>query len=214
MKQWIEFFLGTREWSDKTFFEDNKNLFHDYLLPHLPSVSSKAQLLDRRVKVGDEFISHISVADVFIFTCGLTEQWVTRCDETLTICPGTVVGKYDPEQHYFINLDFSDILHDLSKIEEYILKLNPGINFIYTVSPVPLTATAEEEHVLVSTCFSKSKLRAAVGEHVRKSKKSEYFPSYELITHSNLGDWRFESNLRSVSSNGCLLYTLTLPTKA
>ena len=202
MKQWIEFFLGTREWSDKTFFEDNKNLFHDYLLPHLPSVSSEAQLLDRRVKVGDEFISHISVADVFIFTCGLTEQWVTRCDETLTICPGTVVGKYDPEQHYFINLDFSDILHDLSKIEEYILKLNPGINFIYTVSPVPLTATAEEEHVLVSTCFSKSKLRAAVGEHVRKSKKSEYFPSYELITHSDLGDWRFESNLRSVSSNG------------
>ena len=115
-------------------------------------MSSEAQLLDRRVKVGDEFISHISVADVFIFTCGLTEQWVTRCDETLTICPGTVVGKYDPEQH-FINLDFSDILHDLSKIEEYILKLNPGINFIYTVSPVPLTATAEEEHVLGTNAF-------------------------------------------------------------
>ena len=55
-------------------------------------------------------------------------------------------------------------------------------------------------HFLVSV--SPEHLWINVGEHVMKSKKSEYFPSYELITHSDLGDWRFESNLRSVSSNG------------
>jgi hypothetical protein len=202
MKQWLEFFLRRRKWSDQTLYQDNENLSYDYLLPHFDPVSSPVELSRKRHMIREEFISQISIANVFIFTCGLTELWSTRLGEVLTICPGTVFGEYDPKAHYFQNLDFGDILEDLSKIEEYISEFNPNIKFIYTISPVPLTATAEDEHVLVATCFSKSKLRAAVGEHVRKSKDSKYFPAYELITHSNVGDWRFESNLRSVSTNG------------
>lgn len=132
----------------------------------------------------------------------MTETWQTLNEEILAIAPGTSFGLFDPQKHKFINLSFGEILDDLKQVERLIYFINPEIKFIYTVSPVPLTATAESEHILIANNFSKALLRAAVGTHVKLSKNANYFPSYELITHNTVGDWRFEKNLRSVSDAG------------
>ena len=65
-------------------------------------------------------------------------------------------------------------------------KVNPEIKFLLTVSPVPLAATAEAEHVVTSSTYSKSVLRAVAGELCRQYDCVDYFPSYELVT-SHLG---------------------------
>ena len=200
--QWLEFCFGKRTWSKHTFFEDQEGQFLDYLNPKNDPVSSLKALNDNRNDVALEFVSTLKKSDVFIFTCGLTECCKTLNDEVLAIAPGTLFGSYDSNTHYFINLYYQEIIDDLKKIEREITQINPDIKFIYTVSPVPLTATSTSEHVLIANNYSKSTLRAAVGDHVKSSQNSFYFPSYELITHNTLGDWRFEKNLRSVSEEG------------
>ena len=174
----------------------------DYLIPKNRPVSSLRVINENRNNVALEFISTLKKSNVFIFTCGLTECCKTMSEEILAIAPGTLFGSYDPNIHQFINLNYLDIRDELKKIEKEITKINPDIKFIYTVSPVPLTATSGEEHVLVANNFSKSTLRAAVGDHVSSSANAFYFPSYELITHNTLRDWRFEKNLRNVSEDG------------
>lgn len=202
LRQWLEFSMKDLIWSNDTFFHNEEGQFYDYLIPHLSPLNSELALSDRRTKICSEFISYIERADVFIFTCGLTEQWVTQYGEALAMCPGTLFGEFDPTKFRMQNLSFEEISDDLKAIEYMVSSINPKIKIIFTVSPVPLTATAEKENILVANSFSKTKLRAAVGEHVLKSSISSYFPSFELITFNTLGDWRFEKNLRSVSTQG------------
>ena len=202
MCQWLEYCLDTRVWSDETLYNDKNGLYYDYLIPHLPAVQSESLAISKRILIRNEFISQLNKATVFIFTCGLTEQWSTHKGEALAVCPGTRFGEFNSNKHSFDNISYDEICEDLSNIEHLISKINSHINFIYTVSPVPLAATAENEHVLISTCFSKSKLRAAVGEHTRKSPQSMYFPSYELITHNTKDDWRFQEDMRTISNDG------------
>ncbi|WP_428660504.1 GSCFA domain-containing protein [Reyranella sp.] len=40
----------------------------------------------------------------------------------------------------------------------------PGVRFLLTVSPVPLKASASQNHVLAATTYSKSVLRAVAGQ--------------------------------------------------
>jgi hypothetical protein len=63
-------------------------------------------------------------------------------------------------------------------------------------------ATAEKTHVLVSTIYSKSALRAACEEIVNEHQNVFYFPSYEIITGAfNRGRY-FGPDCRSVTEEG------------
>jgi hypothetical protein len=73
---------------------------------------------------------------------------------------------------------------------------------LLTVSPVPLIATYEDRHVLVSTTYSKSVLRVAADKLCRAFEGVDYFPSYELITGNFSGGRYFEPDLRSVNEMG------------
>jgi hypothetical protein len=67
---------------------------------------------------------------------------------------------------------------------------------------VPLIATAEPRHVLVSTSFSKAALRVAADEAERWYGHVHYFPSYEIIT-SPVHEGRYwADDLRQVTELG------------
>jgi hypothetical protein len=88
-------------------------------------------------------------------------------------------------------------------MNELILKLksiNPNIRILLTVSPVPLTATATDQHVLSATVNSKSILRAVAGKLALQNNFVDYFPSYELISSHATRMNHFEDNLRSVKN--------------
>lgn len=142
--------------------------------------------------------------DVFVFTLGLTEAWVDRRDGTVfPVCPGVAGGEFDSDRHVFHNFRVSEVIEDLRVAIERILAVNPNARFILTVSPVPLIATAEDRHALVSTTYSKSVLRVACDEIAHAySERVGYFPSYEIIVGSfNRGRY-FAEDLRSVTEEG------------
>lgn len=201
LRQWLEYALGQREWSTDSTHEQNHQWF-DLLLPHREALSSEQALHDHRIAIRNELISYLKKANVFIFTVGLTESWRSPSDEVYPTCPGTLVGEFDESTHTFHNSTFGDIHSDLIAVEKLLTDIHPSLQLLYTVSPVPLTATASDDHILLATTYSKSVIRAAVGQYTHESDKARYFPSYELISHHEAGDWRFEENLRSISSTG------------
>ena len=80
--------------------------------------------------------------------------------------------------------------------------VNPEAKVILTVSPVPLIATASENHVLVSTSYSKSVLRVAAEKISQDNADVSYFPSYEIITGSFSQGRYFADDLRNVTEEG------------
>ncbi|MDI1307899.1 MAG: GSCFA domain-containing protein [Methylotenera sp.] len=141
--------------------------------------------------------------DVFVFTLGLTESWRNKADGAVyPLAPGVVAGELNHNIHEFVNFRVSDVVNDMQLFIEKLLKVNPKVRLILTVSPVPLIATYENKHVLVSTTYSKSVLRSAAEELCQANSMCEYFPSYEIITGNYTKGEYFEEDLRSVKSEG------------
>lgn len=141
--------------------------------------------------------------DVFVFTLGLTECWEYIPDGAiLPLAPGVAGGEMDWDKYRFRNFTKDEVQKDLEMFVDKLNEVNPGARVVLTVSPVPLMATFEDRHVLVSTTVSKSILRV-VAEEVSSAKSNVfYFPSYEIITGNyNRGSY-YESDLREVSERG------------
>ena len=145
----------------------------------------------------------VEEADVFVFTLGLTEAWENAADGAVyAICPGCGAGTHDPSIHRFHNFDVSEVTDDLQAAIEFITKQNPAIRILLTVSPVPLIATFEPQHVLASTTYSKSVLRVAAQAATNQYDHVDYFPSYEIITSSFSRGAYFAEDLRDVEETG------------
>jgi hypothetical protein len=141
--------------------------------------------------------------DVFVFTMGLTEGWESTEDGTMfPVAPGTVAGTYDPERHVFRNLRAAEIRADMLTFWDRLRAVNPGARMLLTVSPVPLAATATDNHVLVATTYSKSVLRAVAGELAEDVADIHYFPSYEIISSHPSRGMFYEHDLKNVNTFG------------
>lgn len=142
--------------------------------------------------------------DILVFTLGLTEAWrLTECKTVLPSAPGVIGGEFDPDRYEFINFGYPEVMEDLEALHNAILNLRNGKSFrlLLTVSPVPLTATAEEQHVLLSSTYSKSVLRAVAGDFVKENIFADYFPSFEIINNPAAKSEFFEDNFRSVKES-------------
>jgi hypothetical protein len=118
------------------------------------------------------------------------------------IAPGVIAGEYAPERHVFHNFTYPELLADLAEMRALLQMIQPDIKMLLTVSPVPLTATGSDDHVLVATTWSKSTLRAAAGAFSDAHGDVDYFPSYEIVTTWAAPQDMFEDNLRSVRAEG------------
>jgi hypothetical protein len=181
---------------------ETRGRFFDPLRPRIEpnGFGSAAEVLRLREAHHAAVRQLVKKTAVFVFTLGLTEVWINKSTGlAYPTCPGTVAGTFNAEEHVFKNLGFSDVLLEMVWIIKWWTKnVNPGIKFLLTVSPVPLAATAEAQHVVTSTTYSKSVLRAVAGELCQKYDSVDYFPSYELIT-SHLGKGTvYAANMRDV----------------
>lgn len=142
--------------------------------------------------------------EVFIFTLGLTECWVSREDGAVfPLCPGVEGGEFDEARHQFLNQDVSAVTQDLRDFLHLLKSVNPRASVVLTVSPVPLVATAVHgEHVLGATTYSKSVLRVASEVLRREMPDVHYFPSFEIITGNHARGRYFADDLRSVTEEG------------
>ncbi|WP_341582302.1 GSCFA domain-containing protein [Marinobacter metalliresistant] len=141
--------------------------------------------------------------DVFVFTLGLTECWEHITDGAiLPLAPGVAGGTLDWEHYRFRNFSKDEVKSDLDRFLSKLKIVNPNARVLLTVSPVPLMATYEDRHVLVSTTVSKSVLRVVADEVTAENDQVFYFPSYEIITGNfNRGAY-YQDDLREVRSEG------------
>lgn len=193
-----EFTSAERAWQ-------NEGLWFDPFRPAIqPGGFVSAEELEADVEYHlSRVLSLVNEADLFVFTFGLTESWLVKTDgTTLPTCPGTVAGQFDEEKYAFINFTFNDVLEDTEKFISLCREHNPDMKFLFTVSPVPLTATASNRHVLPASVYSKSVLRAVCGELEQKYSFVDYFPSYELVASHPMRAMFFQPNLRGVSPVG------------
>jgi len=202
LRQWVELARGLRSNEGATAQKDGR--FFDLLRPNFcnDGFESEEALLASRAQASSEILNYLTSADVFIFTLGLTEAWVGTDGTVYPMCPGTIAGEYDPAQHHFKNYTVAETIAEMQSTFELIRAINKDIKFLLTVSPVPLTATATDAHVLSASTYSKSVLRAAAGALCDASTQVDYFPSFELISsHPQKGVF-FEDNLREVKTDG------------
>lgn len=179
-----------------------------YYDAHRPSVEPKGleslaeAMAHRRQHLG-KVKAMLETTDIFIFTLGLTETWQDIASGTVyPTCPGVIAGTFDAEKHAFKNFDAEEVLQDMIEARRLLKAINPGMRFLFTVSPVPLTATASGQNVLVATTYSKSVLRAVCGSLYGKFEDVDYFPSYEIIVSPSTRGFFYEPNMRSVNRHG------------
>ena len=202
LRQWIYWSIGISNPPNEVYREKDK--FFD---PFRPAINeqgfcSENDLFDARNLTFKAIKDVLQEADIFIFTLGLTEAWCHKKGYVYPVCPGTLHGKFDNQMHFFKNFNYQEVLKDLSKVIKAIKKINRSIKILLTVSPVPLTATTSNKHVLIATSYSKSVLRSVAGELADSNDCIDYFPSYEIITSFPFRGMFFEKNLRSVSKEG------------
>lgn len=142
--------------------------------------------------------------DVFVFTLGLTECWVSRADGAVfPICPGVEGGEFDETRHLFCNETVDDVVSEMSAFLMHLARVNPRAQVILTVSPVPIAATArKDQHVLAASTYSKSVLRVAADMIASRYPHVHYFPSYEIVTGSFSRGSYYAPDLRSVLEEG------------
>lgn len=146
--------------------------------------------------------------DVFLFTLGLTEAWISTEDGTVfPLAQGVVSPEVAPDSCVFHNFGVAEVAADLAGLVDRLTSVNPFARVILTVSPVPLIATYEDRHVLVSTIASKSILRAAVEETLRRYPHVAYFPSYEIVIGPQTRGRFFAADLREVTPEGVAYVT-------
>ena len=203
LKQWTEWALEKAPVPEEMWIENGR-----YFDPFRPNIEPNGFESLKEVKTSQletiaAFRTSIKNARYFVFTLGLTESWVnSEFGYEYPMCPGTVAGKFDETKHTFINQQFSKILENLSSAVKLMKEVNPGIKFILTVSPVPLTATKSGRHVAVATMASKSILRAVADQMATNRANVDYFPSYEIINSPIFRGSFFEPNQRSVNPHG------------
>ena len=190
------------EWTPQNYIWERDGKFFDALRPAVePQGLGSVEEVQRHRQFHISRVKELFQSfDVFIFTLGLTEMWVDKKSGTVyPTAPGVLAGEFDEDYFEFQNPNFRSINRDMRDFVQVIMRIRKDKKFkmILTVSPVPLTATASGKHVLSSTIYSKSVLRAIAGHWAEKS-FVDYFPSYEIVTNPRMHSTGFSDNLRSV----------------
>lgn len=157
------------------------------------------EVIDARAIHLEAVRAMFATAGVFVFTLGLTEAWQdTATGRVLPVCPG-LYSDDDSLKYHFHNYSYAEVDTAMDHFTQGFSAINPDAKILLTVSPVPLTATYTEDHVLVATMHSKSILRVVCSSQTERQANTYYFPSYEMISNPyTAGTPYAPDNLRSI----------------
>lgn len=145
-------------------------------------------------------------ADVFIFTLGLTEAWMDRSDGVVHgVHPAVALRQDSDLQLQAVNFDYTECYNDMVQVIHLLHGINPALRYIFTVSPVALAATHQDQHVLLATSYSKSVLRAVAGKLVSAWPMADYFHSFEIFNAAQSFGQFLAEDLRDVNMRGVQL---------
>ena len=175
----------------------------DPFRPTVAAFADRDELVAERDAHLEAVRAAFELADVLVFTLGLTEAWVARKDGAVfPLAPGVIANPRKLAGVRFANFSVAEMSADLAAFVGKLRTVNPRMRVILTVSPVPLAATFEDAHVLAATTYSKAALRVVAEEAVRTLPDVAYFPSYEIVTGPQARGRFWADDLREVTPEG------------
>jgi hypothetical protein len=124
-------------------------------------------------------------AEVFIITLGLSEVWYDEPTGEV-FWRAVPYDKYDAARHRFRVATAAENFENLKAIYDLIRTHRPEAAIVFTMSPVPLTATFRNVSAITANAASKAHLRSGLDQlidlHGAGDARLFYFPSYEVIT--------------------------------
>jgi len=129
-----------------------------------------------------------SSCDHIFITLGQTEYWYDKNDKFIF---GNTPGL---ERNFSekINKDIfykDETLKDMNNNIDFVIKIlkkfNKKIKIIFTLSPVPSSATFFDENVILKSFDNKAKLKILLTEIIKKHSNVFYFPSFESVMLDN-----------------------------
>ncbi|EGK70785.1 GSCFA domain protein [Methyloversatilis universalis FAM5] len=176
--------------------------------PFRPNVEP-AGFATREALLADR-VSHLAAVrrmfeqcDVFVFTLGMTEAWVSDADGAVfPLAPGVHGEPEDGATCHFHNFSVPEMVDDLQCFVHRLRLLNPSVKLVLSVSPVSIAATYEPRHVLVSNSYTKAALRVVADMAVRGDARASYFPSYECAAGHHTAGRYFQPDMRHITPEG------------
>lgn len=120
-------------------------------------------------------------ADVCVITLGMTE--VFKKKDNGLVCNQVPVygGGSGLRETAFHASDFMENLENMRVSLRLLKEMNPKVQVVLTVSPVPLHRSFNTHDIFVNNYESKCTLRAVAGQICREYDWVHYFPSFEIV---------------------------------
>ena len=183
---------------DKALLPTGEDLFHD---PHVTFLwGAPLDIVKKHRDVVNDVFSNLRTSRVVVITLGLVEAWWDFKSELyLNQTPPIAAVKADPGRFRLDILSYDDVLSAFEQCYEILCRVcPPNFRLILTVSPVPLDRTFTDHDIILANNYSKSVLRAAAQEIFYSHDNGDYFPSYEMVTHTERA-FAWQSDKRHVS---------------
>jgi len=132
--------------------------------------------------------------DVFILTLGLSEIWYDEHTGGV-FWRAVPQDQFDETRHKFRVAKVEENKNNLQAVYDLIRKHRPNAKVIFTLSPIPLTATFRPVSCMSANTVSKASLRAALDEFMIENEQdgvAYYWPSYDIIREMFADPWRID----------------------
>lgn len=153
---------------------------------HPVSADSLDALQQRQAQIVAQSRACFAAADGIIITLGLSEVWEQRVHghfRVINRIPDPAIVSKAEFRSRFLSLD--EIVEQLRQLVDLIRRVKgAAIPIVFTVSPIPLKASAADMDIQSANLRSKALLIAAVHAFLEEDtvpSRASYFPAYELV---------------------------------
>ncbi len=125
----------------------------------------------------------IEKSDLVILTLGVAPCFFSLENNEFILPRASQVSVRSLGQKYeFRTTTVKENTHNIEEIISRLRIIKPDVQVVLTLSPVPLSVTFEYDSVIEADCVSKSTLRVAIDEVLRKKISNlHYWPSFEIV---------------------------------
>lgn len=123
----------------------------------------------------------LTTAEACVITLGMTEVFKKKNNGLVCNQVPIYGGGAGMRETYFHASTFDENMTNMRTSLRLLKQLNPKVQVVLTVSPVPLHRSFNEHDIFVNNMESKCTLRAVAAQICREFDWVHYFPSFEIV---------------------------------
>lgn len=167
---------------DGGLYPASRGMVTDCLLATGSRPVTRARAQERRGQIDALYHDGLAGADCVVITLGLVEAWYDREHELyLNEAPPPATLRKSGTALEFRRMGVDECHARISELIDA-LRADAPRDILLTVSPVPLQVTFAGGDAVTANAYSKSVLRVVAEMIVADDPKTDYFPSYEMVT--------------------------------